>query len=534
MPSNEPNATPADDRPHVVLVRPPLRVPKASYSTLACPPVAVAYLAAAVEQAGQRVTVVDALGEAPRRFTPIDNPRFLRLGLSDAETVARVPADATCIGVTSMFSEEWPMVRGLVQSLRAAFPNTPIVAGGEHITAAPEFAIRDSGAIDVCVLGEGEETLVDLARELHTRGSVDTERLTHIAGLAFLADDTLVRTPRRARIRGIDELPWPAWHHVPLDNYLDNGLAYGIGRVRSVPIMATRGCPYQCTFCSNVQMWGTRWVARDPADVVAEMTQGVARYKAENFDFYDLTAVLKKAWILEFCALLVEADLGVTFQIPSGTRSEVLDREVLEALMRAGCHHIVYAPESGSPAVLKRIKKRIDLERMTASMATAVSVGMTVKCNFIIGFPDETLDEVLETVAYCRRLARVGVQDINLGPFCPYPGSETYDALVDSGSLPPMSDDYFDMLAMYSDLANTVSFSNHLSSRQLSALRTLGMASFYSAAFARRPQRVVDTLRNVATGEHTTRLDRALGDMTRRMGDVVGERATRLLRYRRT
>jgi radical SAM superfamily enzyme YgiQ (UPF0313 family) len=171
------------------------------------------------------------------------------------------------------------------------------------------------------------------------------------------------------------------------------------------------------------------------------------------------------------------------------------------------------------------VKKRVKLDRMKDSMAAAVAVGLTVKCNFIVGFPDETWDEALETVRFCRELARIGVTDVNIGPFCPYPGSELYESLRANGTLGVLDDDYFDMLAVYSDLAHTRSWSSHLTHRQLTLARFLGMAEFYGLAFLRRPRRLVELPRNVATGRHETRLDRAVGDFFRRLGDAVSASA---------
>lgn len=506
--------SPRRERPLVVLVRPPLRVAKASYSTLACPPLALAYLAAALREAGIEVRIIDAVGQAPRRYFKVPDRRFLGLGLTDDEIADRIPADTSLIGVTCMFSESWPLVRGTIRALRARHPEVPIAIGGEHASALPELSLRDCRAIDVVARGEGEETIVELARAAH-----EGRPLEPIAGLSFLREGALVETAPRSRIRDVGAIPWPAWDLVPLEGYLENGLAYGIGRKRSMPILATRGCPYQCTFCSSPQMWTTRWVARDPDDVLDEMQHAVDTYGAENFDFYDLTAILKREWLIAFCTKMKERGLRVTWQIPSGTRSEALDAEVLGLLAETGVRHIVYAPESGSPAVLKRVKKRASLDRMKGSMTAAARAGLSVKCNLIVGFPDETWDEALETVRLCRDLAVLGATDVNIGPFCPYPGSALYGQLADD--IGPIDDGYFDMLAMYSDLAHTRSWSKHMTHRQVTLARFLGMTEFYGLSFLRRPARFLELPRNVATGDHRTRLDRALGDMFRRLSDSV-------------
>ena len=176
----------------------------------------------------------------------------------------------------------------------------------------------------------------------------------------------MVANQKRGRIRAVTSIPKPAWDLTPIDSYLDNGLHYGVGEGRTMPMVATRGCPFQCTFCSSPNMWTTRWSARDAKDVVAQ-----------NFDFYDLTAIVKKSWIKEFCQELIDRDLNVTWQMPAGTRSEAIDDEVAELLARAGHRNIVYAPESGSPRMLELIKKRIKVPRMIESMRASVRNGMS-------------------------------------------------------------------------------------------------------------------------------------------------------------
>ena len=151
---------------------------------------------------------------------------------------------------------------------------------------------------------------------------------------------------------------------MPLRNYLDRGFGHGVGHGRNMPMLASRGCPYKCTFCSNPQMWGNLWNVRSAADVVAEMKHYKTKYDVDSFSFYDLTAIVRRSWILEFTELLIKEDLRVTWLLPSGTRSEAMDAEVVRNLKRSGCLTLNFAPESGSPRMLERIKKQIDLEKM--------------------------------------------------------------------------------------------------------------------------------------------------------------------------
>jgi radical SAM superfamily enzyme YgiQ (UPF0313 family) len=508
---------------HLTLVKPPIRVPKASYSTLRCPPIGLAYLGAAAREAGHRVTIVDAVGEYIRQMLPMKGGRFLRVGLSDEEIAARIPESTRVLGVTCAFSEEWPLVRGVIEALRRARPDLPIVAGGEHVTAAAEFSMRNCPAIDYCVLGEGEETLVELLESVAGLRPLDS-----VAGIAWMEGGEYRKTGARSRIKDVDAIPRPAWDLIPLEAYLGGGFGYGIGRGRSMPILATRGCPYQCTFCSSPQMWTTRWSARDPQAVLDEIGWAIETYRADNFDFYDLTAILRKEWLREFCEGVIERGYRITWQIPSGTRSEALDGDTLPLMRRAGCSYFAYAPESGSPAVLARIKKKVRLERMKDSMRAAVAAGISTKCNMIFGFPGETRKELMESVRFVWNLASVGVADVNIGPFCPYPGSELFDSMCEEGRVGGLDDAYFDMLANYSDVSNNQSWSEHFGDRTLTLACYAALAGFYLRAFLRNPGRVLALVRNVYTGRHQTRLDRAVGDMMDRLRAVGRARLARL------
>lgn len=493
------------------MVRPPLRVPLNSYTTLACPPLSLAYLAGTLLSKGFDAVIVDAVGEDPMRMTPSANPAFLRVGLSDEELVERIPPDTRLIGITSMFSEEWPLVREVIRSIRRSFPSALLVAGGEHVTAAPEFSLGDCRELDLCVLGEGEATLAEIALRL-SRG----ESVRDVAGTVVRENGTVQVNPPRPRIRDLDAIPPPAWHLVPLERYFERGLGFGLKRGRSIPILMSRGCPYRCSFCSNERMWTTRWIPRSPGAVIDEMATLIDRYAIDNFDVYDATATVRRDWVVEFCTRLIARGWNITWQIPAGTRTEVLDDEVTRLLHRSGCRYLAYAPESGSTRVLRKVRKRLDLVRMKQSMRSALRSGIRVKCNMIVGFPDETPAEMFETTRLCVELAVLGAYDLNMGPFCPYPGSAIFDELVAAGRIPRLDDDFFDALASYSDLGRTRSWNPAVPDWAMAMARIGNMALFYGISFVLHPGRLASLVKNLATGRQDTRLARALSDIVSR------------------
>ncbi len=199
-----------------VLIRPPTLSSKNDAFQGPIPPLGLAYVAASLEKAGFSVQVVDAVGEAMDKFKLLEDfPDILKNGLDHEEILQRIPLEAKLIGISCMFSQDWPPIRSLFNLIRSHFPNATLVAGGEHVTSCPEYVLKDCPSIDCCVLGEGEETIVDLAQSVKKKGSIE-----EIPGLAFRKNKVTVRTKPRERIRQIASISWPAWHLFPLEIYL--------------------------------------------------------------------------------------------------------------------------------------------------------------------------------------------------------------------------------------------------------------------------------------------------------------------------
>jgi radical SAM superfamily enzyme YgiQ (UPF0313 family) len=494
------------------LIRTPSVVGSYALTLNRTPPLSVAYLAGSLAAAGHDVQVIDAVGEALGAMHAGYRPGTLINGLSVAEIVARIRDDADFVGISCLFSHEWPMVRDLIAGIAARLPGVPIVLGGEHATAVPEQCLAEAPALTACALGEGEETAVELVDALSAGRPLDS-----VAGLVLRSANGPHRTAARGRIRDVDAIPLPRWDLTPIEAYLEAGLSFGVDRGRTMPLLATRGCPYRCTFCSSPQMWTTRYTTRSPALVVDEIEDYARRYGATNFDFYDLTSIVNREWILDFCDQLEQRGLAITWQLPSGTRSEALDEPVLRAMFRTGCRNITYAPESGSQATLERIKKKVKLHRLEESMRTAVEVGLNVKANIMIGFPHERETHLRETLGFIWRMARMGVHDVSVWSFSPYPGSELFGQLRDAGHLRELDDTYYASLLSYSDVSGAVSYAEFLDSRRLQRYRLAGLLLFYGVSYLLRPARPLRSVRNILTRRYESRLEMSFGNLVRRL-----------------
>jgi radical SAM superfamily enzyme YgiQ (UPF0313 family) len=506
----------------IQLVHPPVYINKSGLTALRPSlPLGLAYIAAVLLDDGHDVEVIDALGAAPDRMVPEGD--IWRLGLDPEELVERIDPECGAIGVTSMWSYSWPIVRRLLHLIRERFPKIPIVCGGEHFTATAEHSMREA-PIDYIVTGEGEETAVALFRALEME--LDT---SVIAGICYRGQDgQFVANPRRDRIRDIDAIPWPAWHLFDVEAYDANKFVTGIHYGLTVPILATRGCPYQCTYCSSPGMWTTRWYARSPQLVADEIEFYVRKYGANNFPFQDLTAILKRDWVVEFSKELVERRLNVTWQLPAGTRAEIIDDEVARLLKESGCRSLNLAPESGSERTRKHMKKMLTDEKLFRAVHAAVKSGLNVGCFLVLGYPTDEKQDMRATVRMIRRLARAGVDDVSAGFFFPLPNTEITRELEKEGKIE--LNDAFLKLPIYVHnkyMTEERNYCRHLTGRQMTRWKYWIVANFYLTSFLFRPGRVFRILWNALHGRETSKMESFLNETRRKFSFRFGKSRNR-------
>ena len=475
---------------YIQLCRPYSVMSVNTYSNAITLPMGIAYLGSVLEKANYNVSMIDALGTSRNQIKTSDCGTYNYQGLNDDEIISKINTKTKIFGISLMFSQEWVPHRELIKKIKKKFPHLIIVAGGEHPTAMPEYILNDCPEIDYLILGEGEFTFLELVYNLASNKNVNK-----VSGIAFKSKNIFRNNGLSKRIAYINDIPWPAWHLFNVECYFSSNWTMGISRGRNMPILGTRGCPYQCTFCSNPRMWTTRYTMRNVKDVVDEIDFLIKKYNTNSIEFYDLTAIVKKEWILDFCNELDKRNINISWQLPSGTRSEALDFDTLSAIYRTGCDLLVYAPESGSENSLKMIKKKLKLKNLTKSAQTAVKIGHNVKINMIIGFPHETYKDVFKSIFYGIKMALIGVHDCNYATFTPYPGSEVYDELLNNNKIRKPSDSYFTDLLVQFDLTKATSYCDNISGRMLSLLRFVALSSYYITVYLRYPNRIFRILR---------------------------------------
>lgn len=486
-------------RPQYVL---PLEHFSGAYST---PPLGLAYLCGTLRMHGHDVKPIDAVGEGLNYFHKFrtGSSDLALVGLTNDEILDRLSTSADIIGISLMFSNEWIHHRKLVSLILNKFPKAKVVLGGEHVTAEYVRILNEFPNLYACVIGEGEDTILDIASDV---------RREEMSGIAYSNGLKIVVNERRARIREISKIPWPDWNGIPLESYLQKKLGYNSPQgKRAMPMLASRGCPYKCTFCSNDNMWTTRWIPRDVDELLKEIQFNIKKYNVDHIDFHDLTAIVNKKWICEFSRKLIDLKLPITWSMPAGTRSEVLTEEVLKLVYQSGCRRMTYAPESGSERTLKRMQKRVDLNKMVNSIRAALRIGFNVKVHIIMGAPRQTKREVLENFVFLFKMAFWGVHDASCFAYSPYPGTKDFDYLKEKGLI-IVNDEYDEILAnnVYNSFKNVKSWSEHIPDELLIYTTLGGSAFFYFFQFLFRPYRVLIVFYRIITSQCFTTFELAL------------------------
>jgi radical SAM superfamily enzyme YgiQ (UPF0313 family) len=364
------------------------------------PPLGLAYLAAALEEAGAEVRVLDCVvhpyGEA-----------VLREALDEFR-----PA---IVGATAVTMNVGHAVR-VIEDVKRIAPVTLTVMGGPHATFSAEETFAACAGLDVIVLGEGERTVVELARCVATGGALGA-----VAGIAYRSGPGIRFTPEREFIRDLDALPLPARRLLPLGRY----------RALGMPISMTtsRGCPFQCIFCVGRKMVGARVRYRSPRLVVDELEQ-VSRLGFHQVNIADDLFTADKGHCLAVCAEILRRGLAVKWT--SFARVDTVSVEVLERMKAAGCTAVSFGIESANPGILKTIKKGITLAQVEAAVRMCAKAGVTPFASFILGLPGETPETIAETMAFGKRLQEIGLL-YGFHLLAPFPGTEVRERSADLG-----------------------------------------------------------------------------------------------------
>lgn len=333
---------------------------------------------------------------------------------------------AGLIGINCFSTMHFPLVNNIAEKIRKGNPNVKICLGGCHPTLFPEDILRNCDYIDYIVLGEGEGPLVALADMLENE---DEGSLENIQALAYKSKDgNVIINPRQNYLKDLASLPMPAWDLIELsDYYSDYSRWYNPKKAEiklGVPIVTSRSCPFSCSFCSAHMIMGKGYRKRSPTHVVDEIELLNRKFDQNYFMFIDDNVTLQKNHIIEICEEICSRGLDIQFAVSQGLYISSVDEEVVEALAAAGCVTVSIPIESGSVYIRNSvIGKKLSSEKIYYVVDCLKKKEIFTVGLFIMGFPEETVETLEDTVKMLKNLAL----DVNgVATLVPFPGIKIY------------------------------------------------------------------------------------------------------------
>ena len=356
------------------------------------PPLGLAYLASMVRESHE-VKIIDSLAED---YTYEDVEREIK------------KYDPDVVGITSTTSM-MPDAYAVAKMTKMHNENAKVVMGGPHVTFVPERTFKECPYIDFIVRGEGEITFKELVDALEKGKST-----SRILGLSINAGGRAKNNPPRPLIKDIDTIPLPSYDLLPMEKYK-------LGKVRFGTVMTSRGCPFDCVFCSSSLQFGKRWRGHSDSRVIEELRMLHDEYKIREIEFLDDTFTLNRRRAIRIAERFREEGLDISWSASS--RVDLFTDDVARAMKAGGCHTVYLGIESGSEKTLNFIGKKITPGQAVKAVKRAKRNRLNALGSFVIGFPDETKQDVEKTIRFSKE---VGVDFAQFTIATPYPGTRLW------------------------------------------------------------------------------------------------------------
>lgn len=325
------------------------------------------------------------------------------------------------IGLTVM-TQKVPAAIKVARIAKSINPSIKVIVGGQHPTLLPEEML-DYQEIDFVVRGEGEETVAELLDALRA----DASDYSPIKGLSFRLDGIIANNPVRPLLEQLDALPLPSLGRLlHLETFSPLQLS---------TVMTSRGCPYQCGFCSSGKMWSRKVRFRSVKNVMQEIKSLKESHGVKNITFMDDSFTVNKKRVIDFCTSLLDEQLDITWSCL--TRVNMINDDIIKLMKKAGCTKVDIGIESGNQRVLELISKDITREDIRRAVKVLRRNRMFWSGFFMFGFPTETEREVLDTLQFMKELRPDWV---NISIFTPYPGTPLFDLAREKGMIPEKPD----------------------------------------------------------------------------------------------
>ncbi|MBI4287986.1 MAG: radical SAM protein [Chloroflexi bacterium] len=362
-------------------------------------PSGLGYIAQQILSAGHEVQVLEIWANGliqDRVLEEIDKAKYDLVGIS-------------------AHSSQYAYVKWLSAELKKR-SSSPVILGGALATLTPEIVLEHS-CVDICVVSEGEETVTELLEK--------PDSLDKTAGIYFKdAAGKIRKGPVRAYTKDLDATPFPAWDFFPMDVYLANCTVPGQSHLKAINVIAGRGCPYSCHFCSKT-FTGARFRSVD--NIMKEVLALKEKYGIKGLFFADELLLINKRRVYELCEAI--EPLGLKWYCQG--RVNLVDYELLKRMKKAGCVSVGYGVESGSQTILDNMKKETTVEQGIQALKVTAKVGLRAVVQMMYAYPGENQRTVQETVDFFKKAPHAGWMAFSITT--PLPGTQLWQDAIDKG-----------------------------------------------------------------------------------------------------
>jgi len=430
-----------DSIPTILLIVPPVTVSNQNRHFNINFPTGLSYIAAVLEQNNYNVAILDSQVEKYQQEIPLPQSNLIHIGMTFDEIKEEIKKiEPAYVGISALFSFQKENYHKLARVIKNLSEKITVIIGGAHATAAPGELLADNN-IDYVVLGEGEITFSNLLNNL-----IENKNISNISGIAFRDKQNSIIINPIKQYPDVNRLPLPAWHLFNIEKYFETGQRHGIKKsteFRSLPILTSRGCPFNCSFCSAYQLFGKKYRFRSSESVLEEIDILLDRYHAEDLYLNDDQFLCDKDRAIKILDGIIERNYGITFDAPNGLSPWMLDEDIVRKLKKAGFGYAHIAIESGNQWVLNNIiKKPVRLDQIPQKVELLKKYGLEVSAAIVLGNISkkhiETISQMQDTFDFVRNL---NLDNLSISMLTPHIGSEAYNISKEKGFL---SDEYID------------------------------------------------------------------------------------------
>lgn len=415
----------------ILLINPPQTFFPGSQPVIAGLPLGIMYIASMLEKNGYDVEILDTL-IADFKPQKIGDVKYYGMPWD------KIKEEITCrepdiVGITAPFTAQIDNAIKVSEIVKDIDAEIPTIVGGPHVSVMVTQFLKDTESVDIAVIGEGEYTMLDIVKYYEGK-----EVISNIQGIAYRKGDTVTLNPKRPFIKDLDELPFPAYHLVDMEKYLNpKRIRYRSTKyMREISIITSRGCPFSCIFCSIHLHMGKSWRGHSQEYILKHIEYVVNNYDVEHIHFEDDNFTMNTNRFEGILNGLIERNIGFSWDTPNGIRADRLNCDLLKKMKKTGCTNLTIGVESGDQFILDNIiDKHLRLENVIETAGMCKELDIPLSAFFVIGFPGEKKENMTNTIEFALMLKKIYNVQMSLMVATPLFGTRLYEMCKENGYL---------------------------------------------------------------------------------------------------